>query len=48
MRISAWTKTTSRRRRAAVGSRFHVDNRGEQLEAEVVRRPFYTKGSVKR
>ncbi|MBL8979267.1 MAG: glycine cleavage system aminomethyltransferase GcvT [Gemmatimonadetes bacterium] len=34
--------------RAAVGSRFHVDIRGEQLEAEVVRRPFYTKGSVKR
>jgi glycine cleavage system aminomethyltransferase T len=34
--------------RAAVGSRFHVEIRGEQAEAEVIRRPFYTKGSVKR
>jgi aminomethyltransferase len=34
--------------RAGVGSRFHVDIRGEQLEAEVVRRPFYTRGSVKK
>ncbi|MBK7351023.1 MAG: glycine cleavage system aminomethyltransferase GcvT [Gemmatimonadetes bacterium] len=33
---------------AAVGSRFHVDIRGEALEAEVVKRPFYTKGSVRR
>jgi aminomethyltransferase len=32
----------------AVGSRFHVDIRGEQAEAEVVRRPFYTKGSVRK
>ncbi len=34
--------------RAAVGSRFHVDIRGEAMEAEVVKRPFYTKGSVRR
>jgi aminomethyltransferase len=34
--------------RAAVGSRFEVEIRGEKLEAEVVRRPFYTKGSVRR
>ncbi len=34
--------------RAKVGSRFHVDIRGEPMEAEVVRRPFYTQGSVKR
>ena len=33
---------------AAVGSRFQVDIRGEALEAEVVKRPFYTKGSVRR
>jgi aminomethyltransferase len=33
---------------AGVGSRFQVDIRGERLDAEVVRRPFYTKGSVKR
>jgi aminomethyltransferase len=32
----------------AVGTRFQVDIRGEQVEAEVVRRPFYTKGSVKK
>jgi aminomethyltransferase len=32
----------------AVGSRFHVEIRGEDVEAEVVKRPFYTKGSVKR
>lgn len=30
------------------GSRFHVDIRGEQLEAEVVKKPFYTKGSVRK
>ncbi|HWA57194.1 MAG TPA: glycine cleavage system aminomethyltransferase GcvT [Gemmatimonadales bacterium] len=34
--------------RAAVGSRFQVQIRGETHEAEVVKRPFYTKGSVKR
>jgi glycine cleavage system aminomethyltransferase T len=34
--------------RAAIGSRFQVDIRGEPVEAEVVKRPFYTKGSVKR
>lgn len=33
---------------AAVGSTFHVDIRGERVAAEVVKRPFYTKGSVKR
>ena len=33
---------------AAVGSRFQVDIRGEALEAEVVKRPFYTMGSVRR
>ena len=33
---------------AAVGSRFQVDIRGEALEAEVVKRPFYSKGSVRR
>jgi aminomethyltransferase len=32
----------------AVGSRFHVEIRGEDIEAEVVKRPFYTGGSVKR
>ena len=34
--------------RATLGGRFHVDIRGEQMEAEVVRRPFYTKGSVRK
>ncbi len=34
--------------RAAVGSRFQVEIRGEKHEAEVVKRPFYTRGSVKR
>ncbi len=34
--------------RAGVGSRFHVDIRGEQAAAEVVKRPFYTGGSVRR
>jgi len=34
--------------RCSVGSRFHVDIRGEQVEAEVVRRPFYTNGSVRK
>jgi len=33
---------------SAVGSRFQVEIRGEDVEAEVVKRPFYTKGSVKR
>lgn len=32
----------------AVGSRFQVEIRGERCDAEVVKRPFYTKGSVKR
>ncbi len=32
----------------AVGSRFEVEIRGERLEAEVVKRPFYTEGTVKR
>lgn len=30
------------------GSKFQVDIRGDKHEAEVVKRPFYTKGSVKR
>jgi glycine cleavage system T protein (aminomethyltransferase) len=34
--------------RCSVGSRFHVDIRGELVEAEVVRRPFYTNGSVRK
>lgn len=34
--------------KAAVGSRFQVEIRGEKHDAEVVKRPFYTKGSVKR
>jgi glycine cleavage system T protein (aminomethyltransferase) len=33
---------------AAVGSRFQVEVRGERCDAEVVKKPFYTKGSVKR
>jgi aminomethyltransferase len=33
---------------AAVGSPFQVEIRGERVDAEVVRRPFYTKGSVRR
>lgn len=33
---------------AAVGSKFEVEIRGEKHEAEVVKRPFYTRGSVKR
>ncbi|HWA16822.1 MAG TPA: glycine cleavage T C-terminal barrel domain-containing protein, partial [Gemmatimonadales bacterium] len=33
---------------AAVGSKFEVEIRGEKHEAEVVKRPFYTKGTVKR
>jgi aminomethyltransferase len=33
---------------AAIGSRFQVEIRGERCDAEVVRRPFYTKGSVRR
>jgi aminomethyltransferase len=33
---------------AAVGSKFEVEIRGDKHEAEVVKRPFYTKGSVKR
>ncbi|HEY7683577.1 MAG TPA: glycine cleavage system aminomethyltransferase GcvT [Gemmatimonadales bacterium] len=34
--------------RAQPGNRFQVDIRGEPVEAEVVRRPFYTRGSVRR
>ncbi len=34
--------------RAALGSHFQVEIRGELAEAEVIRRPFYTRGSVKR
>jgi len=34
--------------KAAVGSRFEVEIRGERVEAEVVRRPFYTGGSVRK
>ena len=33
---------------ATPGSRFQVEIRGEALDAEVVRRPFYTGGSVRR
>ena len=31
-----------------VGTKFAVECRGERIEAEVVKRPFYTKGSVKK
>jgi aminomethyltransferase len=34
--------------RSAVGSRFQVDIRGEPQDAEVVKRPFYAGGSVRR
>ena len=33
---------------AKVGTRFEVDIRGERVPAEVVKRPFYTKGSVRK
>jgi len=33
---------------AKVGSRFQVEIRGEKVEAEVVKKPFYTGGSVKK
>lgn len=33
---------------SAVGAKFEVEIRGDRLEAEVVKRPFYTKGTVKR
>jgi aminomethyltransferase len=33
---------------AAPGSRFQVEIRGERHDAEVVKRPFYTRGSVRR
>ena len=33
---------------ASVGSRFQVEIRGERLEAEVVAKPFWTRGSVRR
>jgi aminomethyltransferase len=31
-----------------IGTRFEIECRGEKLEAEVVRRPFYTGGSVRK
>ena len=31
-----------------IGTKFEVECRGEKIEAEVVKRPFYTKGSVKK
>jgi aminomethyltransferase len=31
-----------------VGTKFEVECRGERIEAQVVKRPFYTKGSVKK
>jgi aminomethyltransferase len=34
--------------RSKVGTKFEVECRGEKIEAEVVKRPFYTKGSVKK
>jgi aminomethyltransferase len=34
--------------KATPGTKFQVEIRGEKHEAEVVKRPFYTKGSVKR
>jgi aminomethyltransferase len=33
---------------AKVGTRFEIDIRGERIPAEVVKRPFYTKGSVRK
>ncbi|HWA41244.1 MAG TPA: glycine cleavage system aminomethyltransferase GcvT [Gemmatimonadales bacterium] len=33
---------------AKVGTRFHVDIRGKMVEAEVVKRPFWGRGSVKK
>ena len=33
---------------AKVGTRFEVECRGERIPAEVVQRPFYTKGSVRK
>lgn len=33
---------------AAVGTRFEVDCRGKRIPAEVVKKPFYTEGSVRR
>jgi aminomethyltransferase len=33
---------------ARVGTKFEVDCRGQRVEAEVVRRPFYTEGSVRK
>ncbi len=33
---------------AKVGTRFEVECRGERIPAEVVKRPFYTKGSVRK
>jgi len=33
---------------ASVGTRFEIDCRGQRIAAEVVRRPFWTKGSVRK
>lgn len=33
---------------AKVGTKFEIDCRGQRVEAEVVRRPFYTEGSVRK
>ncbi len=33
---------------AKVGTRFEIECRGERLPAEVVKRPFYEKGSVRK
>ncbi len=33
---------------AKIGTRFQIECRGEKLDAEVVKRPFWTKGSVKK
>ena len=33
---------------AKIGTQFEVECRGERIPAEVVKQPFYTKGSVKK
>jgi aminomethyltransferase len=33
---------------AKIGTRFEVECRGEKVPAEVVKRPFYTKGSARK
>jgi aminomethyltransferase len=35
-------------KQAAVGTRFEVDCRGTTIPAEVVKKPFWTRGSVKK